>query len=212
MKIFLETVVIVIVDYGMGNLASIQNMIKKVGGEAVVSSNPEELLNASALIFPGVGAFDNAITKLEESGLKDSILNFVESGRPFLGICLGMQLLLDGSEEGELKGLGLIKGKAKKFSFDDPGLKVPHMGWNKVTPKNGAEKTLYKGLEEENRFYFVHSFHVECEEPADVFATADYGIEFVCSVNRGNVYGAQFHPEKSHKFGMKFFENFLSTI
>lgn len=187
-------------------------MIKKVGGEAIISSDPEQLANASALIFPGVGSFDNAVTKLQASGLKDSILQFVDSGKPFLGICLGMQLLLDSSEEGELKGLGLIKGHSKKFVFDDPALKVPHMGWNKITAKNGAEQTLYQGLEQDNRFYFVHSYHVECDDQADVYATADYGVEFVCSVNRGNVYGAQFHPEKSHKFGMKFFENFLSLI
>lgn len=203
---------IVIVDYGMGNLASIKNMIKKVGGKSIISSDPEEVKNASALIFPGVGSFDNAVLKLESSGLKQVILDFVDSGKPFLGICLGMQLLFEKSEEGKLPGLGLIKGTVNKFNFPQGVLKVPHMGWNKVNVYNPDNCNLYNGLESENRFYFVHSFHANCTNSDDIYATSNYGFEFTCSVKKNNVYGAQFHPEKSHKFGMKFFKNFLELL
>lgn len=203
---------IVIVDYGMGNLASIKNMVKKVGGKAIVSSDPLEISSASALILPGVGSFDNAILKLANSGLKQVILNFVDSGKPLLGICLGMQLLFESSEEGTMNGLGLIEGSVAKFNFDDGNLKVPHMGWNKVNVKNSNACNLFNDLELDNRFYFVHSYYVICNNSENICATANYGFEFTCSVKKDNVYGAQFHPEKSHKFGMKFFENFLEIL
>ena len=206
---------IAVLDYGMGNSASIFNMIRKAGGEARICTSPESLESASAILLPGVGAFDNGITKLKESGflavLENKVLN---EKKPFLGICLGMQLLFEKSEEGNLPGLGWLKGKVTKFDFsslDSPKpLKVPHMGWNLVRPHNYHD--LYAGLENEARFYFVHSFHVNCDNQSDIIATANYGYEFTCSVRHDNIWGAQFHPEKSHRFGIQFFKNFLKEV
>ncbi len=201
---------IAIIDYGIGNLASIENMVKKVGGKAIITSDATEILASRAIILPGVGSFDYAVTKLKETGLKKIILDAVSNGKPLLGICLGMQLLFDSSEEGKLPGLGIIPGRVVKFKA--PKLKVPHMGWNNITVNEPTENNIYRGLAQENRFYFVHSFHVVCDDPLDISATCDYGEKFTCSVRRNQVYGAQFHPEKSHKFGMTFFKNFLELI
>ncbi len=203
---------IVILDYGVGNLKSIQNMIRKAGGEAVISSNKELVAKASTVILPGVGAFDHGMEKLHELGFVELLKNLVyEKGVMILGVCLGMQLLFERSEEGSLDGLGFIKGTVKRFQFKkEQNLKVPHMGWNIVNPIENA--FLYKNLPNNARFYFVHSFYVECEREQDILATASYGLDFACSVNSGNVFGAQFHPEKSHKFGMQFFKNFLEYI
>ncbi len=203
---------IAIIDYGMGNLASIENMIKKVGGKAFITSNEEDILNASAIILPGVGAFDHAVIKLNESGLDNVILKAVSKGKTLLGICLGMQLLFDSSEEGALNGLGIIPGKVFSFDLEDKTLKIPHMGWNKIYPKNISNESLYSELVQDNRFYFVHSFRVECLDDRHISATCLYGDEFTCSVQKGSVYGAQFHPEKSHKFGKSFFKKFLELI
>ena len=203
---------IAIIDYGMGNLASIENMIKKAGGKAIITSDKEQIIAAGAMILPGVGSFDHAVNKFEESGLKTVILESVAKGKPLLGICLGMQLLFDSSEEGELSGLGIIPGKVISFDFKNTDIKIPHMGWNNISPTCNSGDNLYKGLVENNRFYFVHSYHVMCDDEKDVAATCEYGKKFVCSVQKGRVYGAQFHPEKSHKFGKAFFENFISLI
>jgi imidazole glycerol-phosphate synthase subunit HisH len=204
---------ICIVDYGMGNLGSIQNIVRKVGGHALITNNETTLMSAKAIILPGVGSFDNGITKLRESGLVESMTKrVVEDGVPFLGVCLGMHLIFDRSEEGELRGLGWLPGNVQKFNFNDckdKTLKIPHMGWNQVRSCEKAQ--LFSGLESIARFYFVHSYHVVCDE-GFVAATADYGYRFVCSVEKENIFATQFHPEKSHKYGMKMFRNFVRLV
>ena len=201
---------ITIVDYKMGNIASIINMIKKIGYKAMLSSRIEDIEQASKLILPGVGAFDNGMKNLDEMGFIP-VLNkkALEDKTPIIGICLGMQLLTERSDEGELPGLGWIKSETVKFKFDNgvKNLKVPHMGWNTVDPKKGS--ALFSGLEEDNRFYFVHSYHVICKDESDILGKTHYGYDFTSSVHRDNIYGVQFHPEKSHKFGMNLLKNFL---
>lgn len=199
---------IVIIDYGLGNLASVLNMFKKIGVKDVVVSNNKEIIgNATKLLLPGVGAFDAGMTNLENSGLIP-ILNkkVIEDKTPTLGICLGMQLLTKRSEEGKKEGLGWIDAETIKFNLDPLlKLKVPHMGWNyiKVNKKNPLIDT-----ESKNRFYFVHSYYVKCIDENQSIATSNFGIDFTCIVNKNNIFGAQFHPEKSLKFGMKLLENF----
>lgn len=199
---------IVIVDYGIGNLASVFNMFKKIGiKDVVISKDKEVITNATKLLLPGVGAFDAGITNLENSGLI-TILNkkVLEEKIPILGICLGMQLLSKRSEEGIKQGLGWIDAETIKFNLDTSlKLKVPHMGWNyiKVTKENPLINS-----NEKNRFYFVHSYYVKCFDENQSMATSNFGIDFTCMVNKNNIYGAQFHPEKSLKFGMNLLENF----
>ncbi|MDO8368155.1 MAG: imidazole glycerol phosphate synthase subunit HisH [Saprospiraceae bacterium] len=194
---------ITIIDYGMGNIGSIVNMLKKLGIKSQTTISPIELLEAEKIILPGVGAFDNAMEKLNRLGFSEVIRKKAVEGTPILGICLGMQLLGTSSEEGVLDGLNLIPAKIRKFCPVGK-LKVPHMGWNRVRPLN---QEMYQNLEE-NRFYFVHSYYFDAEEENDIAGTTDYGIRFASSVRRRNVYGAQFHPEKSHKYGMQFLRNF----
>ena len=199
----------------MGNTASMLNMIRKAGGQAELCAAPSDLESASAIILPGVGAFDNGMTKLAHSGLLETLGHkVIEEKLPFLGVCLGMQLLFDKSEEGKLPGLGWIKGDVTRFDFTgihtNERLKVPHMGWNLVYPK--TYENVFAGLEDEARFYFVHSYHVNCANTSDILATANYGYEFTCSVRHDNIWGVQFHPEKSHRFGIQFFKNFLKEI
>ncbi len=205
---------IAILDYGMGNIASIRNMMRRVGGDAVITSDLESVEELSGIILPGVGAFDNAMQKLNASGIADTLRDFVlERKTPFLGVCLGMQLLFESSEEGKLPGLGFIGGQVRRFKgpeFHAGKLKIPHMGWNVVRPRDDA--ALFVGLDQEPRFYFVHSYHAVCADDNDIAATCNYGYEFTCSVNRDNIYAAQFHPEKSHRFGMKVFENFMERV
>ena len=199
---------LVIIDYGIGNLGSILNMLKRIKVQAKISSDPEEIKTAEKLILPGVGAFDTAMNALNKSGLIP-LLNkkVLEDKTPVLGICLGMQLLATGSEEGKLKGLGWLDAKTMKFKFDpNEKLKVPHMGWNRI--KIIKEKPLLKDMPKNARFYFVHSYYVKCANSKDVAATTNYGTDFASIVQKGNIYGAQFHPEKSHRFGMKLLENF----
>jgi glutamine amidotransferase len=200
---------ITIIDYGMGNLGSIANMIKKVGGKSIITSDINEIKNAKKIVLPGVGAFDNAVENLKKFDLWNLLKNkiFIEKV-PIMGICLGMQLLTKGSEEGNLEGLGCINAYTKKFKFEDNKLKIPHMGWNIV--KLQKKSLLFEGMEkQENRFYFVHSYAVECYEKEDILTTTYYGYEFVSSFEKENIIGCQFHPEKSHKFGMKLFKNFV---
>jgi glutamine amidotransferase len=203
---------LVIVDYGVGNLASIKNMLKKVGCDALISSNRSEILSADKLILPGVGAFDTCASKLKESGLL-SVLNkkALEEKIPLLGICVGCQLLMEKSEEGKEQGLGWIKGEVKKFDqqqmTDD--LKIPHMGWTDV--ELNKPSLLFKNMYEEPRFYFVHSYYPAPINSDDVLMYADHGYKFAAAVEHENIMGVQFHPEKSHKFGMKLLENFVSN-
>jgi len=201
---------IAIVDYNMGNLASVKNAFAKLGKETVVESNPENFKKYENLILPGVGAFGDAMEHLRERNMIDAIQEYAASGKPMLGICLGMQLLFDSSEEfGATQGLGLIKGKVVAFDttkFSEP-LKVPHMGWNKMFTKSHP---LFKGLDEEHYLYFVHSFHAVCDNEEDVIGTTEYGYKFASAVACGNIYGIQPHPEKSHKNGLAILENFIN--
>lgn len=197
---------ILVIDYGVGNVASIRKMLLKAGIEEVlVSGRPEDLERAEKLILPGVGSFDDAMTRLRESGLAPLLeRRALEEGVPLLGICLGMQMLGRGSEEGELPGLGWID--AESVRLDPGGLNVPHIGWNAIAPENGSR--LFAGIEPEDRFYFLHSFEIRCRDAEDVAARSEYGSEFTCAVRRGNLHGVQFHPEKSHGAGARLLANF----
>lgn len=198
-----------IVDYGAGNIGSVLNMIKKVGGAACASGSADDLMYASKLLLPGVGSFDNAIQKLERLGLLEVLRERARAGTPLLGICLGMQLLSEGSEEGVLPGLGLVPGKVRRFAFGpaDAALKIPHMGWNQVRVRK--PHPLVTGLDEDARFYFVHSYHYQCADEADILLETTYGYSFTSGIQRGNVMGVQFHPEKSHRYGMRLIKNFV---
>lgn len=196
-----------ILDYGLGNLGSIRNMFRKIGVETLSVDSPEGLLGASKILLPGVGAFDAGMRALKARGLTEPLLDRARAGIPILGICLGMQLLTRGSEEGTLPGLGLFDASCRRLLVPiGSALKVPHMGWAQLTRRKASH--LLQGLDDKARFYFVHSYHVVCTDPADVLATSDHGGEFVAMIERGNVVGAQFHPEKSHRFGMQVFRNF----
>lgn len=195
-------------NYGLGNLKSIENVIHHVGGECAISSSPEMISKAEKLILPGVGAFDSGMTLLKEKGLIAPLNHAINIRKtPIIGICLGMQLMLEKSEEGVLPGLGWIKGEAKKFNFKqlEVDLKIPHMGWNTIQTTRPNPVIEH---EKEHRFYFTHSYYVNCE-PELVVAKTNYGTDFVSIFVSQNIWGVQFHPEKSHKFGMELFKNFL---
>lgn len=202
---------IVVIDNAMGNAGSVLNMIKRAGGSAVISADPSVIAQADKLLLPGVGSFDKGITNLKNASFFSTLERKVmEDKTPFLGICLGMQMLFEKSEEGELPGLGWIKGKVKRFDFTEgslKALKIPHMGWNVVYP--AKDNTLLPSDEQELRYYFVHSYYVVCDDPCDVLAHSHYGYDFTCAVQHNNIYGAQFHPEKSHRFGMALMKNFI---
>jgi glutamine amidotransferase len=201
--------VITIIDYGMGNVGSILNMLKRIGAAAQISSKVEDIVSADKLVLPGVGSFDTGMSNLVISGLRDVLDEKVLGERtPVLGVCLGMQLLSRRSEEGQLPGLGWIEGETVRFRFDPKttGLKVPHMGWNTVKPSPASP--LFASFIEPPRFYFVHSYHVVCANPADVAAKVYYGEEVTAAISRGHVMGVQFHPEKSHTYGMRLFKSF----
>ena len=192
----------------MGNLASVVNIIRKMGGEAIISSSPDEIRQASKLVLPGVGSFDVGMSALKERSLDIAIKAAVkESCAMLLGICLGMQMLFDSSEEGDQPGLGLIKGRVRRFQLSDQKLCVPHMGWNVVKPSRASNLFDMKA---KARFYFVHSYHADCANVENISATTHYGYDFVSAVENGNVMGVQFHPEKSHRFGMALFKRYLS--
>jgi glutamine amidotransferase len=199
---------IVIIDYGMGNLGSIQNMLKKVNAQAVVSSDRKVIASADKLILPGVGSFDHAIANLNRQGLIP-LLNekTIDSKIPLLGVCLGMQLLTKRSEEGVMPGLGWIDAETVRFRFENQKLKIPHMGWNSAEIKK-RDDPLFKDFGDDPRFYFVHSYYVRCNDPSNVLAITNYGLDFCSSVVKENIRGVQFHPEKSHKFGMRLLKNF----
>lgn len=194
---------IAIVDYGMGNLRSVQKAFEFLGYDAAVTDQAQTLAEASHIVLPGVGAFRDAIEALKGKGLDETIKREVKKGKPFLGICLGMQMLFDRSlEDGEYEGLGLIGGEVVRFDTD---LKIPHIGWNTVF--YNKKTPLFDGIDD-NSFYFVHSYHAAKVADADVETTCVYGYEFVSGVNRDNVWGVQFHPEKSGDTGLKVLRNF----
>lgn len=201
---------IAIVNYGVGNIASVQNMMKKVGHAAELVGDPDILVRASKIILPGVGAFDRAAAILRETGLGEAVTEAARSGAQVLGICLGMQLLFDSSEEGEAAepGLGLISGRVTSFPAEikDHGLRIPHMGWNSITVV--GDRSTFPSMADGDRFYFVHSFHAVPSDPAHRLAVAHHGIEFTAMVQSDNVMGAQFHPEKSHRTGMSLLNDF----
>ncbi len=195
---------IAVIDYGMGNLRSVQKGFEKVGFEAVVTSDIKTIESASKIVLPGVGAFTDCMNNLEGRGLVEPVIRAIEKGKPFLGICLGLQLLFEESEEfGNRKGLGLVKGKVKRFPNSD--LKVPHMGWNSI--KKLKDTPLLADLSDDSYLYFVHSYYVLPEE--DVTATTtDYGMEFTSSIVKDNIFACQFHPEKSQADGLKILKAF----
>lgn len=198
---------ITIVDYGMGNLGSVFNMFKKIGVSSKITSDIEEIKSATKLLLPGVGSFDKAMQRINDTKFKEALDYKVLIERtPILGICLGMQLLTNSSEEGHEKGLGYINAHTKKFSFQDKKMKVPHMGWNIATKSNSCKLT--EDFINESRFYFVHSYYVKVVDQENSILKTNYGLEFDSAIHNKNIYGAQFHPEKSHKFGMKLLENF----
>jgi len=200
---------ITIIDYDLGNVGSIKNMLEFLGFDDVeISSSKDRILSSTHVILPGVGSFDEGMRNLESRGLDIIIKEYANVlKKPILGICLGMQLLGNSSEEGSKAGLGLIDFINVKFK-NQTGYKVPHMGWNYIKIKQ-ATNPILAGIDEEYRYYFVHSFHAKCSNQESVFLTTDYGYEFPVGISKQNIYGVQFHPEKSHHFGMKLLENFL---
>lgn len=198
---------IIIIDYKIGNVGSILNMLEKIGVDAVISSDIGQIKNASKLILPGVGSFDNGMKNLEEMGLISVLEEKVLKGKtPILGICLGMQLFARKSEEGVLNGLGWIDGEVRKFKLDN-SFKIPHMGWNTIDICK--KDPLFADMEDEIKFYFVHSYHFACKSQDDILATTNYGYDFPSIIRKENIIGVQFHPEKSHKYGMKLLKNFV---
>jgi len=206
---------IAIVDYGVGNLRSVQKALERVGAAAVVTGDPEMLDGARGIVLPGVGAFGDGMDHLRARGLVAPVLRQVDRGKPLLGICLGMQLLFDESEEmGHHRGLGLLPGRVVRFP--DGELKVPHIGWNQLRLAEGlgqkAEGKLLQGIPDGAYSYFVHSYYPVVGEPGDVLATTEYGVEFASVVGRGKVWGAQFHPEKSQEVGLLLLENLARLV
>lgn len=199
---------IVIVDYGVGNLRSVQKALERVGTEATIRSEPAALDKAQGVVLPGVGAFGDGLAQLHTRGLVAPLLRQVERGKPLLGICLGMQLLFDESDEmGRHQGLGLLPGRVVRFPEND--LKVPHVGWNQL---RFAGHPLLDGIPSGAYAYFVHSYYAQPEASSDVLATTDYGLEFASVVGRGRVWGAQFHPEKSQEVGLRLLANFCRLV
>jgi imidazole glycerol-phosphate synthase subunit HisH len=203
---------VVIVDYKTGNIASIQNMIKKIGYESVISNDKDIIRGAEKLILPGVGSFDYGMNQLDELGLIESLNHKVLIEKiPLLGICLGAQLCCISSEEGKKPGLGWINATVKKFPNINNGKRysVPHMGWDYANP--AKESVLFNGIENDRRFYFVHSYYIDCQNPEDVLAYNSYSTSYHSAFQKSNIMGVQFHPEKSHRFGKELFKNFLEN-
>ena len=201
---------IAIVDYGMGNLRSVSKAFDLQGYDAGVTRDPAVISSASGLVLPGVGAFGDCVRNLDEYGLTAPIKEFIDSGRPFLGICLGLQVLFEESEESPgPEGFGVFKGKVVRFpDFKEERLKVPHMGWNQVNIRK--EAPVLEGVPDNSWFYFVHSYYPAPEDSSIVSVTSDYGLEFTAAVNKGNVFASQFHPEKSSDLGLKILRNFAA--
>ncbi len=197
---------IAIIDYGAGNIRSVYKALKFIGAECKITSDKDEILNADAAILPGQGAFGDCMSSMEKYGIKDTVKEFINSGKPFLGICVGLQLLFEESEESEnVKGLGIFKGKIKKIPYEE-GLKIPHMGWNSLDIIKGGG--IFNGVENGSYVYFVHSYYLDAEDKDIVSAQTQYGVKIDAAVSSGNVFATQFHPEKSGDTGLKILRNF----
>lgn len=198
----------VIVDYGIGNVASVQNMLRRRGIPVEISGDHAVIADAERIILPGIGAFDAAMIRLKETKLLSVIQEFAASGKPTMGICLGAQLFMESSMEGVERGLGILAGKCVRFNFADPNLKIPHMGWSDIDISIQHPVLDFSKLDNKPRFYFAHSYHFDTTHRGSVAATTDYGYRFPSILIEGNVIAAQCHPEKSHTFGMQLLENF----
>lgn len=209
---------VAIVDIGCGNIGAVANMMRRVCDYVTIASAAEDVAKADKIVLPGVGAFDNVASSFRASGLHEPVMSGIAAGTPFLGICVGMQLLADASAEGAEKGLGLVPGTCERIPDGQPApagfpmraLPVPHMSWNDI--KVLSPHPLLDGLEKEARFYFVHSYHVCPRDRSHVIAETEYGLALSAIVGRDNVLGVQFHPEKSHKFGLRLFDNFCNRV
>jgi glutamine amidotransferase len=200
---------IAIIDYGLGNVLAFKNVFNRLNVPVAVAKSPNDLAGATRLILPGVGSFDYAMKEFDRSGLREAVEHLVLGSEiPILGVCVGMQMLARSSDEGESQGLGWIDADVKKFDTSrmQRVIHLPHMGWNDVIPL--ANGNLFQGLEEGARFYFLHSYYFQCHNPTNVLATSGYGVQFSSAVRRNNIYGVQFHPEKSHQFGSQLLKNF----
>ena len=199
---------IAIIDYGLGNISAFANVFDTISQPFIIARSNDELKKATKVVLPGVGSFDHAMMLLEKSGMYDLLNSMViEQKTPVLGVCVGMQMMARMSEEGTRPGLGWIVGEVKKF-VETPrrAVRIPHMGWNNVVPSCGHG--LMRGLDHESRFYFLHSYYFECRNGSDILATTDYDGRFTCAIGQNNIYGVQFHPEKSHRWGNQLLENF----
>ena len=204
-----DQIMVAIIDYDAGNIKSVEKAIQFLGKEAVITRNPEEILSATHVILPGVGAFGDAMEKLHKYGLVSVIHEVIKRNIPFIGICLGLQLLFERSEETPgVEGLGILKGEIKRIP-DKEDLKIPHIGWNSLKYPNKGR--LYEGIPEDSYVYFVHSYYLDAEDKDIVMATTEYGTKIHASVEKGNVFACQFHPEKSSSVGLKILENFLKV-
>lgn len=204
-------IMIAIIDYGAGNIQSVYKALKFIGADCKVTSDKDEILNADGAILPGVGSFGDAMDTMTKRGIKDTIIEYTKSGKPFLGICLGLQLLFPESEETPgVKGLDIFKGTITKIPNQNRTLKIPHMGWNNISikQKNG----IFKGIEGEPYVYFVHSFYLKAQDKDIVAATTQYGVEIDAAVQKGNIIATQFHPEKSGEVGLKMLKNFVEMV
>jgi len=208
---------IAVIDYGAGNLGSVYKALRYVGADAVITNDPDVVASAESLVLPGVGAFAHCMRGLENVNLTQATRDFIDSGRPFLGICVGLQMLFDESEEmGATPGLGLLRGKVVRFDFDDhsplttqhSAIKVPHIGWNEIEFE--PDSPLFAGLNQGDRAYFVHSYYPEPIEESIISARTEYGYRFCCAVQKDNIYATQFHPEKSGAVGLQILRNFVS--
>ena len=200
---------IAIIDYGLGNVLAFKNVFSRLNVPVAVAKSPADLAGATRMILPGVGSFDHAMKEFDCSGIRETVERMVLEGAiPILGVCVGMQMLARSSEEGESPGLGWIDAEVKKFDSSQmqQAIHLPHMGWNDVIPV--ANAPLFRSLEEGSRFYFLHSYYFKCHDPENVLATSGYGVQFSSAVRRNNIYGVQFHPEKSHHFGSQLLKNF----
>jgi len=196
---------ITIIDYGLGNLGSVKNTLDKLGIDSIISNSKKEIEKSSGLILPGVGSANQGMKNLIKNKLDKIIVEEIRKGKPFLGICLGMQLLFSSSNEGNVKCLDVIKGKVKKFTAD---LKVPQIGWNQVETQNSKYKTLFNKIQNKSYFYFVHSYYCQPDDPSIISGVTDYGVDFCSAIEKDNVFGVQFHPEKSGENGLRLLKNF----